>query len=146
VVLSEEPPPVYVVAAGPPGFATWGVRSTFPSVGRRPIHQRHYMRLSHIGQDVIALTGHAITAYHSRMATAMTPVSLRLRELRIAKGLTQAQLADASHVPQSTISRLEAGKLANVNLKQLQQLADALGVHAALLIAHPEAEKKGKRG
>jgi len=76
----------------------------------------------------------------------MTPVSLRLRELRTAKGFTQAQLADLSGVPQSTISRLEAGKLANVNLKQMQQLADALGVHAALLIAHPEAEKKGKRG
>ena len=81
------------------------------------------------------------------MATsAMTPVSLRLRELRTAKGFTQAQLADLSGVPQSTISRLEAGKLANVNLKQMQQLADALGVHAALLIAHPEAEKRGKRG
>jgi transcriptional regulator with XRE-family HTH domain len=81
------------------------------------------------------------------MATsAMTPVSLRLRELRTAKGLTQAQLADLSGVPQSTISRLEGGKLANVNLKQMQQLADALGVHAALLVAHPEAEKKGKRG
>jgi transcriptional regulator with XRE-family HTH domain len=81
------------------------------------------------------------------MATgAMTPVSLRLRELRIAKGLTQAQLAHLSDVPQSTISRLEAGRLANVNLRQMQRLADALGVHAALLIAHPEAERKGKRG
>ncbi len=77
----------------------------------------------------------------------MTPLSLRLRELREAKGLTQAELARRSGVPQSTISRLEADKFENVNLRQLQRLAEELGVHAGLLIAHPEMEagKKSRR-
>lgn len=77
-------------------------------------------------------------------STAMTPISLRLRELRTAKGWTQQELAQRSGVPQYTISRLESGEPESVNLAHLEQLADALGVNAALLIVHePE---KGKRG
>jgi putative transcriptional regulator len=77
---------------------------------------------------------------------AVTPVSLRLTELRAQKGWSQAELSRRSGVAQSTISRLEAGKLDSVSLPQLEKLAKAFDIHAALLIAHPEAEKKGKRG
>lgn len=75
----------------------------------------------------------------------MTPISLRLRELREAKGWSQNELARESGVPQYTISRLEAGERESVNLLQLEKLATALGVNAALLIVH-EPEKRGRRG
>jgi transcriptional regulator with XRE-family HTH domain len=63
------------------------------------------------------------------------PVTIRLREVREAKGLTQAGLARASGVPQPTISRIERGTSA-IDLGVLERLADALGVDAALLIRH----------
>jgi transcriptional regulator with XRE-family HTH domain len=68
----------------------------------------------------------------------MTPVSLRLKELREARGLSQARLAKLSGVAQPTISRLEAGLLGTINLKNLEKLARALGVNAAVLIDHRE--------
>lgn len=73
----------------------------------------------------------------------MTPISLRIQELREAKGWSQSQLARESGVPQSTISRLEAGEVGVVNLAHLEKLANAFGVNAALLIEHSE---RGKRG
>jgi transcriptional regulator with XRE-family HTH domain len=47
-------------------------------------------------------------------------------------GWSQAELAPRSGVPQPTISRIEAG---SVNLDNLERLAAALGVNAAVLIA-----------
>jgi transcriptional regulator with XRE-family HTH domain len=78
-------------------------------------------------------------------STAMTPISLRLRELRTAKGWTQQELAERSGVPQYTISRLESGEPESVNLAHLEQLADALEVDAGYLILHSK-KGKGKRG
>ena len=66
----------------------------------------------------------------------MAALSLRLEELRLAKGLSQAELARRSGVPQPTISRLEARKGNSVDLRALERLADALGVNAAVLIDH----------
>ena len=74
----------------------------------------------------------------------LIPISLRLRELRTAKGWTQQELAQRSGVPQYTISRLESGEPESVNLAHLEQLADALEVNAALLIVHEPG--KGRRG
>lgn len=65
----------------------------------------------------------------------MTPVTIRLRELREARGLTQVGLSRASGVPQPTISRIESGTTA-IDLGVLERLADALDVDAALLIRH----------
>jgi transcriptional regulator with XRE-family HTH domain len=76
-------------------------------------------------------------------SAAMTPISLRLRELRTAKGWTQQELAERSGVPQYTISRLESGEPESVNLAHLEQLADALEVDAGYLILHT---RRGKRG
>ena len=58
----------------------------------------------------------------------MTPVVLRLRYFRERAGLSQYRLARLAEVPQSTISRLEAGKTPAVDLRQLERLADVLGV------------------
>ena len=74
----------------------------------------------------------------------MTPIWIRLKELREAKKWSQAELARRSRVPQPTISRIEAGETRSVNLDILERLADALGTNAAFLIAH-EQEGDGKR-
>ncbi len=76
--------------------------------------------------------------------SAVAPIYLRLQELREAKGWSQAELARQSGVPQPTISRIEAGKTGSIELANLERLAGALGVNAALLIVHEP--DKGKRG
>ncbi len=46
---------------------------------------------------------------------------------RRRRGLTQRQLEDMSCVPQSTISRLENGKMPSVRLSHLARLVHVLG-------------------
>jgi transcriptional regulator with XRE-family HTH domain len=76
--------------------------------------------------------------------SALSPISLRLKEFREGKGLSQAELARRSGVSQSTISRIEAGETGGISLGNLERLADALGIHAALLIVHQA--RVAKRG
>ena len=64
----------------------------------------------------------------------MTPISLRIRELRKAKGWSQAELAERADVTQATVSRIERGKVASLDLEVFEKLADALDVHPAVLI------------
>jgi transcriptional regulator with XRE-family HTH domain len=66
----------------------------------------------------------------------MTPILLRVKELREAKRWTQAELAERSQVPQPTISRIESGKTSGVDFGVLEKLAEALNTDAALLIVH----------
>jgi transcriptional regulator with XRE-family HTH domain len=73
----------------------------------------------------------------------LSPISIRLEELREARGLSQAELARRSGVPQSTISRIEAGETGSITLANLEKLADGLDVNAALMIVH---DRRGKRG
>jgi transcriptional regulator with XRE-family HTH domain len=77
------------------------------------------------------------------MDQLVSPLTIRLQEFREGKELSQAELSRRSGVPQSTISRIEAGETGSISLGNLEKLADALGVNAALLIVH---EPKGKRG
>lgn len=69
-------------------------------------------------------------------SAAVSPISLRLQEIRRASGWSQAELARRSGVPQPTISRLEAGKARTIDLDNLERLANALNVNAAALIEH----------
>jgi transcriptional regulator with XRE-family HTH domain len=64
----------------------------------------------------------------------MTPLSVRIQELREVKGWSQAELARQSGVPQSMISRLEAGTPQSVHLASLEKLAKALGCDPGYLI------------
>ena len=66
----------------------------------------------------------------------MSPIQIRLRELRAAKGLTQVQLAKLCGMPQSTISRIESGSTTGVDFETLDRLAAALGVHPSELIVY----------
>lgn len=58
----------------------------------------------------------------------------RLRQVREARFLTQADLAERSGVSRQTINRLEQGEI-EARFKTLRQLADALEVQPATLIS-----------
>ncbi len=61
-------------------------------------------------------------------------VRLRVGEIRKAKGLTQAALAELADVRRATIAEMEGGKTSRVDLNVLGRIAAALGVDAALLV------------
>jgi len=66
----------------------------------------------------------------------MTPrrFSTVLRQLREAKGMTQADLAKRAKVDQGYISTLEAGEKKNPGINVLKRLARALGVPVGELL------------
>ena len=65
----------------------------------------------------------------------MTPLTVRLRPVRLAKGWTQGELARRSGVDQSTISRIENGLTRGVGLGIVERLAYALGRNPRSLLA-----------
>jgi transcriptional regulator with XRE-family HTH domain len=62
----------------------------------------------------------------------------RMRELREAKGLSQAQAAVAAGMNPATWNRLEQGK-GNPNLRTLERVADSLGVQVVDLLGKASA-------
>jgi transcriptional regulator with XRE-family HTH domain len=66
----------------------------------------------------------------------MTPrrISMVIRELRAAKGLTQVQLAKQAKVTRGYLAQLEAGHKVNPSLPTLRKLAKALGVPVTELL------------
>jgi transcriptional regulator with XRE-family HTH domain len=73
-------------------------------------------------------------------------IYLRLRELRLALGFTQAQLAARAGVRRATVSRLENGRVTAIDLRVLEQLADLLGVEPGFLLSRtPPAASAGRR-
>ena len=66
-------------------------------------------------------------------------VRRRLRELRLARGLTLAQVAERTSIDLSTLSRLEAGKR-RLALDHLPALAGALGVSTDELLGRRTPE------
>ncbi len=69
----------------------------------------------------------------------MTPITLRVRELREARGWSQAELANRSGVRRATISAIENAKTTGVDFETLEGLARALKVDPGYLIV-----KRGK--
>lgn len=57
----------------------------------------------------------------------MSPIRIRLRELRTERELTQQALAELAGVRQATVSEIESGTT-RIELEVLERLADALGV------------------
>lgn len=68
----------------------------------------------------------------------MNPIHVRLRELRDARGWTQVELAERAGVTRATVSRIEGGKVASLDLEVFEKLANALDVHPAILITTEE--------
>jgi transcriptional regulator with XRE-family HTH domain len=63
----------------------------------------------------------------------MSPIELRIRPLRLARGFTQAELAERAGVREATISELETGKSRRL-LEVLDRIAQALGVEPGELM------------
>jgi transcriptional regulator with XRE-family HTH domain len=70
---------------------------------------------------------------------------LRLRELRLAKGLSQEALADAAGLDRTYVSSCERGRR-NVSLVNIHRLASVLGVEPGelLRVSGPDSGGSGK--
>lgn len=79
------------------------------------------------------------------MIYPMSPLGFRIRELRLARQWSQAQLAEKVGVRQATISGLETGRTRRVDLDTIDALARALGVQPGELLERVP-DRKGKRG
>lgn len=75
----------------------------------------------------------------------LSPVRLRVKELRTAKGWTQARLATEAKVREATIGAIENGQTSGVDFGVLERLAVALGVDPGFLVVRTAAKKKGER-
>jgi transcriptional regulator with XRE-family HTH domain len=64
----------------------------------------------------------------------MSPVGLRVRELREGRGWTQAELARRAGIRRATVNRIENARIKSIDLEVLEKLATALEVHPAALI------------
>ena len=78
----------------------------------------------------------------------MAPITIRLKQLRQAQGLTQRELAEKAGIRRATVNRIENARVKSIDIEVLEKLAAALGVNAALLIDHSSLilhERKGRR-
>jgi transcriptional regulator with XRE-family HTH domain len=62
------------------------------------------------------------------------PIVLRVREIREAKGWSQAELADRAGIRRATLSAIESGQTKGVDFATLERLAKALEVDPGYLI------------
>jgi len=62
------------------------------------------------------------------VGTASTGFGAKVRELRVAAGLTQAELAEKAGISERTVSDLERGLRGTVYPATARQLAASLGV------------------
>ena len=58
----------------------------------------------------------------------MTPLGQKVKELRVAKGMTQQRLAEKAQVSHSLISAMESGRRKYVSAPDIDALAQGLGV------------------
>ena len=77
--------------------------------------------------------------YLNAYTTSVSPIRLRLRELRRARGWSQADLGRKAGVRQATISRLESGTATKLSLEVLEKLAAALEVDPGYLLVRVPA-------
>lgn len=72
----------------------------------------------------------------------MSPIRLRVKELRTVRGWSQEELSRRAEVRQATISDLENGKAKSVDLALLERLAKAFEVDAGYLFVTVPSEPK----
>lgn len=75
----------------------------------------------------------------------MSPLTLRLRELREALGWTQTELSRRASVRQATISAIENEQTKGVDFDLLERLANALGVDPGFLIVRSDRAREAQR-
>lgn len=64
----------------------------------------------------------------------MTPITLRVKELREARGWSQVELARQAGVRQATVSAIENDQTTGIDFDTLERLARALEVDPGYLI------------
>lgn len=67
---------------------------------------------------------------------------LRVKELRDAKGWSQAELARRAKVRPNTLVDIEKGTAKRITLDVLERLADALGVDPALMLKRADKKRR----
>lgn len=72
----------------------------------------------------------------------MTPLKLRVAELRAERGWTQEELADRAGVSRATIIRIESDKNRRADFEVLEKLAAAFNVTPGSLIRAVDAKRK----
>lgn len=76
-------------------------------------------------------------------ADVLAHVSGNLRRLRLASGLSQTALADASGISRRMIAAVEGGD-ANISLSSLDKLATAMGIDFVELVRDPSRETRAE--
>lgn len=66
-------------------------------------------------------------------------VAERILQLRLAKKMTQEQLAERADIDASVISRIERGSRSNIRLDTLEKIVTALGVDYASIFSFPDS-------
>lgn len=61
-------------------------------------------------------------------------IGAKIREARIAKGMTQAELGDILGVQKSAIAKYENGRIVNIKRSTLKKISDVLGIRPSELI------------
>jgi len=69
---------------------------------------------------------------------------LRVRELRMAKQLSQEKLANLADIPLSQIGRIERGEI-NATISTSEVIAHALGMELHQLFIFPPVKSEGKK-
>jgi transcriptional regulator with XRE-family HTH domain len=69
-------------------------------------------------------------------------IGQKIKEIRLAKKLTQSSLASSCDVDIRTIQRIEKGTF-NMSLKILYSISEALGIIPSELLINKESENKG---
>ena len=75
----------------------------------------------------------------------MSPIRMRVKELRTVRGWSQEELSRRADVRQATISDMETGKAKSVDLALLERLARAFDVDAGYLFVTTSGEPKRRR-
>ena len=66
--------------------------------------------------------------------TSMAPIRLRIRELRLAQGMTQTELAKRAGLRVASVSAIETGQTSGIDFDTLEKLASVLGCDPGYLI------------
>lgn len=69
-------------------------------------------------------------------------IGKKIREARMAKGLTQAELGEILGVQKSAIAKYESGRVVNIKRSTLKKISDILGIRPSELIFEGELQQR----
>jgi transcriptional regulator with XRE-family HTH domain len=79
-------------------------------------------------------------------AYGMETMGTRIRQLRVARGLTQPELGELCGVSKSAVSQWEDGSTEDIKLKPFLRLCEALQTDAHYLVFGPQREDPSSTG